>query len=401
MTQGEESRSSSPKGGSLGMDRQLEIYQAGARGEKPAIPVAPEELERRAAEVLAPEAFGYLAGGAGAEDTMRANREAFRRWRIVPRMLRDVSRRELGVELLGRPLPFPFLLAPIGVQGILHREGELAVARAAASLGVPLVLSTVSSKPLEEVAAAMGDAPRWFQLYWPRDPELAASFLARAEAAGFGAVVVTLDTSFLAWRERDIQAAYLPFLYADGLANYLTDPVFRAGLARPPEEDPREAVLRFAQLFANPSLTWEDLRFLRERTRLPILLKGILHPDDARRAADAGVDGVVVSNHGGRQVDGALAALDALPSVVEAVGDRLAVLFDSGVRRGADLFKALALGARAALLGRPYAYGLAVAGEEGVRTVLRNFLADYDLTLALAGCRSSAEVDRETLVRAG
>lgn len=418
MTRGDESRSASPKGGrgpegrdgapesapaggSLGMDRQLEIYQAGARGERPAIPVAAEELERRAAEVLSPEAFGYLAGGAGAEDTMRANREAFRRWRIVPRMLRDVSRRELGVELFGRRLPFPFLLAPIGVQGILHPEGELAVARAAASLGVPLVLSTVSSKPLEEVAAAMGDAPRWFQLYWPRDPELAASFLVRAEAAAFEAVVVTLDTSFLAWRERDIQAAYLPFLYADGLANYLTDPVFRAGLAGPPEEDPREAILRFAQLFSNPSLTWEDLRFLRERTRLPILLKGILHPDDARRAADAGADGVVVSNHGGRQVDGAVGALDALPGVVEAAGERLTVLFDSGVRRGADLFKALALGARAALLGRPYAYGLAVAGEEGVRTVLRNFLADYDLTLALAGCASSAGVGRETLVRAG
>lgn len=384
-----------------GMARQLEIYRAGAEGKKPEQPVACEELERRAREALSPEAFGYLAGGAGSEDTVRANREAFRRWRIVPRMLRDTAGRTTAIELFGREIPAPVLLAPLGVQGILHEEAELASARAAAAVGIPFVLSTVSSRPMEAVADAMGDSPRWFQLYWPRDPELAASFLGRAEAAGFEAVVVTLDTSFLAWRERDIQEAYLPFLYAEGLANYFSDPVFRRDLPVAPEEDPRPAILRFAELFSNPSLTWEDLGFLRDRTRLPVLLKGILHPDDARRAADAGVDGVIVSNHGGRQVDGAVASLEALPRVVEAVADELVVLFDSGIRRGADLFRAAALGARAVLLGRPYAYGLAVGGEKGVRVVLENFLADVDLTLALAGCRSFGEVGRENLFDGG
>lgn len=382
------------------MERQLEIYRAGAEGRKPEQPVAYEELERRAREALSPEAFGYLAGGAGSEDTMRANREAFRRWRIVPRMLRDTAERSTAVELFGRELPAPVLLAPLGVQGILHEEAELATARAAAAVGLPLVLSTLSSRPLEAVAETLRESPRWFQLYWPRDPELAASFLSRAEAAGFEAVVVTLDTSFLAWRERDIQQAYLPFLYAEGLGTYFTDPVFRRDLPVPPEEDPRPAILRFGELFSNPSLAWEDLGFLREHTRLPVLLKGILHPDDARRAAAEGADGVIVSNHGGRQVDGAVASLEALPGVVEAAGDELVVLFDSGVRRGADLFKAIALGARAVLLGRPYACGLAVGGEDGVRTVLENFLADVDLTLALAGCRSFEEVGPGNLVDA-
>lgn len=381
-----------------GMAWQLEIYQMGAKGEKPQVPVSYEELKRAAREVLSAEAYGYLAGGAGSEETMRANREAFRGWRIVPRMLRDTSGRDTSVELFGRRLAAPVLLAPLGVQGILHQEAELASARAAASLGVPVVLSTVSSRPLEAVAEAMGEAPRWFQLYWPRDPELAASFLGRAAEAGFEAIVVTLDTSFLAWRERDIREAYLPFLYAEGLSNYFSDPVFCRDLPVPPHEDPRPSILRFAGLFSHPSLTWEDLSFLRDHTELPVLLKGILHPDDARRAADHGVAGVIVSNHGGRQVDGAIASLDALPGIVEAVGDQLTVLCDSGIRRGADLFKAVALGARAVLLGRPYAYGLAVAGEEGVRSVLRNFLADTDLTLALAGCASFAEVGRESLV---
>jgi isopentenyl diphosphate isomerase/L-lactate dehydrogenase-like FMN-dependent dehydrogenase len=348
--------------------------------------------------VLRPEAYVYVAGGAGAEDTVRANREAFRRWRLVPRFLRDVSRRDLGVEVLGQHFPAPLLLAPIGVQSIFHPEAELAVARAARATGIPLVLSTVSSTPMEAVAEAMGEVPHWFQLYWPKSPDLAASFVTRAERAGYSALVVTLDTYLLGWRERDLQMAYLPFAHGEGLANFVTDPVFRAALPTPPEKDPRPAVPHFFEVVCNPALTWDDLAFLRRHTRLPILLKGILDPDDARRALDHGAAGVIVSNHGGRQLDGAVAALDALPRVVEAVAGRAVVLFDSGIRRAADVLKAVALGARAVLLGRPYCYGLAVGGEQGVRAVLQNLLADLELTLGLAGCASFAELGRSQLV---
>jgi isopentenyl diphosphate isomerase/L-lactate dehydrogenase-like FMN-dependent dehydrogenase len=329
---------------------------------------------------------------------MRANRAAFQRWRIVPRFLRDVSQRDLSVTLLGQRLPAPILLAPIGVQGMLHADAELAVARAARSLRVPQVLSTVSSKPLEAVSAAMGDVPHWFQLYWPKDPDLAVNLVSRAEKAGFSALVVTLDTYLLGWRERDLQLGWLPFIHGMGLANFLSDPVFRAALPVPPEKDPKPAVRHFIQVCTNPSLTWDDLPLLRKHTRLPIVLKGILHPDDARKALDHGVDGMIVSNHGGRQVDGAIAALDALPGVVEAVGGRSPVLFDSGIRRGADVFKALALGARSVLLGRPHCYGLAIAGENGVREVVRNLLADFELTMGLAGCASIQEIGPENIV---
>ena len=382
---------------SPGMQRQLQIYLGGLAGEKPAFPVAIEALEDQARAALRPEAAAYLFGGAGGEETLQANRAAFRRWQLVPRMLRGVGRRDLSVVLLGRRLPAPVLLAPIGVQRILHAEGELAVARAAAQVGLPFVLSTVSSYPLEAVADVMGAAPRWFQLYWGRDPELTLSLIHRAEAAGYEALVVTLDTTLLAWREQDLEHAYLPFLYGEGLANYFTDPVFRSRLDEPPEANPTGAILTFARIFSHPDLTWDDLAFLKENTRLPILLKGILHPEDARRAAEAGVAGVIVSNHGGRQLDGAIAALDALPAVVDAVGDRLLVLFDSGIRRAADVLKAKALGAQAVLLGRPYACGLAVGGEAGVRFVLENLLAELDLALGLVGCRNWKEVQPEIL----
>lgn len=384
----------------VGMQRQLQLYLAGLSGERPARPVSVEALREAARAATRPEAFDYLDGGAGAELTAEANRAAFARWRIVPRVLRGVAERDLSVTVLGRRLPVPFLLAPIGVQGILHPDGEEAVARAAGALDVPLVLSTVSSKPMEAVAAAHGEATRWFQLYWGKHPEVTASLLARAEAAGYAALVVTLDTTLLSWRERDVQHAYLPFLVGQGLANYFSDPAFRAALDEPPEENPTQAILFFAQIFSNPGLTWDDLAWLREHTRLPIVLKGILHVDDALRAADHGVDGLVVSNHGGRQMDGAVAALDALPGIAEAVAGRLAVLFDSGIRRGADVLKAMALGAEAVLLGRPYCYGLAAGGEDGVRDVLHNLAADIDLTLGLAGCRSFADVTAELVAPA-
>ncbi|HEX5385224.1 MAG TPA: alpha-hydroxy-acid oxidizing protein [Gemmatimonadales bacterium] len=379
---------------SFSVARQLEVYQRGS-----CVPVSCEALEARAREALTPQAFAYLSGGAGAEDTMRANLEAFRRWRIEPRVLRDLSGRDWRTPLLGTVLPAPVLLAPIGMQGIFHADAELATARAAASVRVPMILSSAASRPLEQVADAMADAPRWFQFYWSADAEVAASFLGRAERAGYSAIVVTVDCPILSWRERDLGLAYSPVVFGEGMANYLSDPVFRSRLARPPEEDIEPAVRRFVETFGNAALTWNDLPFLRRHTRLPIVLKGILRADDAARALDAGVDGLIVSNHGGRQVDGAVASLDALPRVAERVAGRVPVLLDSGIRRGADAFKALALGASAVLLGRPYAWGLAAAGEQGVREVLLNFLADLDLTFGLSGCASVAEVTRDFLRR--
>jgi lactate 2-monooxygenase len=376
---------------------QNEIYLAGMGDQRPDLPISISALETAAREAMTPESYGYVAGAAGSEGTARANLEAFRRWRIVPRHLRDISTRDLSTTVLGTTLPAPVLLAPVGVLGIVHPDAEEAVARAASALDVPFVLSTLSSKTMENVAKAAGDGPRWFQLYWPNQPELAASLVARAESAGYSAIVVTVDTFLLAWRPRDLQFAYLPFLKAEGMANYTSDPVFRADLERPPEEDPLPAILRWVTVFPHPTATWEGLSFIRERTRLPLLLKGIQHPDDARRAIDAGADGLVVSNHGGRQVDGAVASLDALPLVVEAVGGRVPIVFDSGIRTGADTVKALALGAAAVLLGRPYVWGLALAGEAGVRHVLRSHLADLELTMALAGLRSVDEIGPEVI----
>lgn len=386
---------------SLGLARQMGIYERGLAGQTPSQAVSVDELARAAKEKLKPEAYGYLAGGAGSEDTMRANRQGLARWRIVPRLLRDVAQRDLGVEIMGRRLPVPVMLAPVGVQSILHDDAERAVARAAAKLAIPLILSTVSSVTMEDVAAELGDTPRWFQLYWPRSDELAASFLHRAEQAGYSAVVVTLDTYLLAWRERDLQNAYLPFLRGEGLANYFSDPVFREAIGGSPTWHKVRAIEYFGEVFSDPSRTWDDLARLKQTTRLPLVVKGVLHPDDARRAVDCGAAGVIVSNHGGRQLDGAIASIDALPGIVDAVGDRATVLFDSGIRRGADVIKALALGARCVLLGRPYCYGLAVGGEQGVHDVLANLIADIDLTLGLAGCSSFSELSRANLVETG
>jgi isopentenyl diphosphate isomerase/L-lactate dehydrogenase-like FMN-dependent dehydrogenase len=381
-------------------DYYREIYARGLAGEKPGLPVALEELERRATETMEPRAAAYVGAGAGAEDTMRENVEAFRRWRIVPRMLRDVAKRDLATTVLGSELPAPVLLAPIGVHTIVHPEGELATARAAANLGVPLIVSTAAAHTLEEIAEAGGEAPRWYQLYWPNDPEIAESMVRRAETAGYGAIVVTLDTFIPGWKPRDLQEAWLPFLEGVGNANFLQDPVFRAQLERPPEEDLGAAIGHYLAIYVNPSLSWDDVARLREWTSLPVLVKGILHPDDAREARERGIDGVAVSNHGGRQVDGAIASLDALPPVAEAVGDELTVLLDSGVRSGADVLKALALGADAVLLGRPYLWGLALGGQDGVETVLRMLLADLDLTMALSGYTRPDELDRSALARA-
>jgi isopentenyl diphosphate isomerase/L-lactate dehydrogenase-like FMN-dependent dehydrogenase len=375
---------------------QNEIYLQGLSGSFPALPCEPGQLEELARERFDPEPFGYVAGSAGTESTARANRAAFDRWRIVPRFLRDVSGRDLSRDVLGTRFPAPVGLAPVGVQGIVHPEAELAVARAVADLGLPMVLSTVSSYTLEQVAAE-SDGPKWFQLYWPRDRQVAASLIARARAAGYAALVVTLDTFILAWRPRDLSRGYLPFLHRMGLANYEADPAFLAGLESSPDDDPGGSVLRWMSMFGDPAKTWEDLVWLREQWEGPILLKGVLHPDDARRAADAGVDGVIVSNHGGRQIDGEIASLEALPDIVEAVGDHMTVLFDSGIRTGSDVIKALALGARAVLVGRPYVYGLGLGGEDGVRHVLRSLLAELDLSMALSGCAALDDLGPQIL----
>jgi lactate 2-monooxygenase len=379
---------------------QYEIYAGGLAGQLPPQPLPAATLEERAREILSPEAFGYVAGGAGAELTMAANLRAFERWQILPRMLRDVSQRDLRTTVLGTAMPAPLMLAPVGVQSIVHPEGELAVGRAAAAQGLPFILSTAASHTIEDVAAATESthsASRWYQLYWPKDRDLAESFVARAGDAGYEAIVVTLDTWMLGWRPRDLQNAYLPFLKGEGVANYFSDPVFRSALERTPEEDPGPAIGHWAYQFANSTVTWEDLAWLREQTPLPIVLKGIVRADDARRALDAGVDGLIVSNHGGRQVDGSIGALDALPAVREAIGRDFPILFDSGIRTGADIFKALALGANAVCLGRPYVWGLAIDGQAGVEYVLRCLLAELDLTLALSGYPEIAQLGRGAL----
>lgn len=408
-----------------GLERQRRIYLQGVAGRRPRVPTDATLLEARAESAMSPEAFAYIAGGAGTGATMRANRAAFDRQRIVPRMLRDVERRDTTVELFGRTLPSPFLTAPIGVSEMVHKDADLAVGRAAAAAGVPMIFSNQASVAMEDVAAAMGDAPRWFQLYWSKSNDLVASFAERAEKAGCEAIVITLDTTMLGWRTRDLDLGYLPFLRGKGIAQYTSDPVFNRLVAEhaiepdvqveQPKPTPaavgvllqqkrkkvsREQVQRFIDVYTRPSLNWDDLSFLRERTRLPILLKGINHPDDARRAVDAGIDGLVVSNHGGRQVDGAVATLDALPGIAAEVAGRIPILLDSGIRSGADAFKALALGATAVCVGRPWVYGLALAGEEGVREVLSNFVADFDLTMGLAGVASIADIGPEALTTA-
>ncbi|MGB9279015.1 MAG: lactate 2-monooxygenase [Pseudonocardiaceae bacterium] len=379
-----------------------EIYLRGLIGQRPDLPITADGLEAAAREALPAEAFSYVAGGASTERTMAANREAFARWRIVPRMLRGVIERDLSTTVVGTVMTAPVLTAPIGALGLVHPDADLAVTRAAAALGMTSVLSTASSTTLEDVAAATPDAGRWFQLYWPRDLQLAESLVRRAETAGYQAIVVTVDTWSLGWRPRDLQLAHLPFLHAKGIANYLADPVFRARLDTPPEESAQAmqlAVRLWAEVFGNPALGWADLLLLREWTRLPILIKGICHPEDARAALDHGVDGLVVSNHGGRQVDGARAALDCLPDVLAAVDGRAPVLLDSGIRCGADVLIALALGAHAVLLGRPWVYGLGLAGQRGVAHVLSVLLGDLDLTLALAGYSRPSELGAHSVVR--
>ncbi|WP_372729140.1 alpha-hydroxy-acid oxidizing protein [Nocardioides sp.] len=418
---------------SKGREVQSRIYRRGVFGHRPVVPVEPTALEAAAERRMSPEAWSYVAGGAGQQQTVAANLAAFDKHRIVPRMLVDVEERDQSIELFGRRIPAPLLLAPIGVLEMAHPEAERAVAAAASTLGLPMVISTQGSVPMEETAAALGDSPKWYQLYWSKDDSVVDSFIARAEAIGAEALVVTLDTHVLGWRTHDLDVAHLPFARGQGIAQYTSDPAFRrlvearVAAGAPPEPTPRPtlsavkalvsmarhypgslrdnlrsplpraAVDTFLDVFSRSSLTWADLDYLRARTELPIVLKGIQDPRDAALAIEHGVDGIIVSNHGGRQVDGAIASLDALPAIVAEVDGRVPVLFDSGIRSGADAFKALALGARAVLVGRPWVYGLALAGADGVEAVLEHVWAELDLTMALSGVATIDEITRDLL----
>ena len=379
-------------------DWQFGIYLEGLGGKQPDLPMSYGELERRAEATLSPELWSYVAGGAGNEHTQDANVTAFTRWGLMPRMLAGAAERDLSIELFGARLPSPLVLAPVGVIALCADDahGDLATARAAAASGVPMVASTLMEDPLEDVAAALGETPGYFQLYPPNDRELTESFVRRAEQAGWSAIVVTLDTLTLGWRPRDLSIASFPQLKGLCLANYFTDPVFRSKLAAPPEEDVAAATGLWAMLFGNPTLSWDDLAWLRSLTELPLLLKGICSPDDVRQALDAGVDGIYCSNHGGRQANGGLPALDCLPDVVDAAAGA-PVIFDSGVRTGADVVKALAMGATAVGIGRPYAYGLAVGGQAGIEHVLRCLLAETDLTMAIDGYPTIADLSPAAL----
>ena len=379
-----------------GQARQGETYMRGLQGQMPDLPFAVADLERLAREKLSDEAWAYIAGGAGREATIEANRAALDARKIVPRMAIDCARRDLSVSLFGKALPTPFLTCPIGVMSLAHPEADLAVARGAGAVGAPMIISNQASYPMEQIADC-GDGPKWFQLYWGRSDELVASLVGRAKKAGCEAIVITLDTTILGWRCRDLDLAHLPFLKGLGIAQYVSDPYFRSLLAEPPEKNMLAAAALFTQIFSDPSLSWEKLKTIRKHTDLPVLLKGIQHPDDARLAVEHGFDGVVVSNHGGRQVDGAVGSFAQLDACAEHVAGRIPVLFDSGIRTGADAFKALAHGADAVCVGRPWVYGLAAQGQAGVEAVLKNLIAELDLTMALSGCASIADIRRATL----
>jgi lactate 2-monooxygenase len=371
---------------------QNEIYNAGLRGILPSFPVDFATLEKRAHEALGPSLTNYVAGGCGDEHTQDQNAAAFHHWGMVPRMMVDCTTRDLSIELFGHKYPTPLFMAPIGLNGEASqdRHGDIAAARASALTGVPFCASTLANDPLEDVKAACGDTPAWFQLYTPKNRELATSLIRRAEEAGYKAIVVTLDTWVTGWRPRDLNASNFPQLRGKVLQNYFTDPVFRSLLAKPPEEDPAAAIFTWAATFGQV-LTWDDMAWFKSVTKLPIVLKGICHPDDARRAVDSGADAVYCSNHGGRQANGGIATIDLLEDVVKAAGDT-PVLFDSGIRSGTDAVKALAMGARAVGVGRPYTYGLALGGAEGAAWVLRSILAEADLLMAVNGYPTLADV---------
>ena len=410
--------------------RQTEIFLGSLRGKNKTIPVSFDKLRTIAKKKMSKEAYAYIDGAAGREITKKSNRSDFNQWKIVPSMLNDVSTCNTEISLFGRHYPVPFLLAPIGVLDMAHPEADLAVAKASAAEDIPFIFSSQASVDMETCSSVMGNSPRWFQLYWSTSDDLVESFVRRAESCGCEAIVLTLDTTMLGWRPRDLDLNYLPFLRGRGIAQYTSDPVFRELMKtslgdadEPPKltwesikalikmaqnypggfwgnllsDDPRRAVKTFIECYSRPSLTWEDLSFLRSLTDLPILLKGILNANDARKAIERDMDGIIVSNHGGRQVDGAVSAIEVLPDIAEEINGDIPLLMDSGIRSGSDMFKAIALGADAVLLGRPYTYALAIAGKQGVQEIIQNYPADFELTMTLSGCKSVHEINANRL----
>ncbi|MCC3358124.1 alpha-hydroxy-acid oxidizing protein [Bacillus sp. REN16] len=358
-------------------------------------PISYEELEQEAKAKMSVGGFGYVRSGAGGEETLRKNQESFSKYSIVPRVLRDVSNIDTSINLFGKTYPYPFLLAPVGMLKLAHEEADLAVSRAAAAYKIPFVQSTVSSYSIEEVAEVSGNSPKWFQLYWSNNKDVSFNMVKRAEEAGYEAIVLTVDTVMMGWREEDMRNRFSPLKLGVGKANYEQDPVFLASLE---SQDHESIVQGILDNIHHPTLNWNHVAELKERTSLPILLKGILSPEDARLAVDNGIDGVIVSNHGGRQLDGVISAIDALPLIVEEVKGEVPVLFDSGIRRGSDIVKALALGADAVFIGRPFVYGLAVSGQSGVEKVIGNFIQDTKVSIALAGATNVGELSGIRLV---
>lgn len=395
------------------------------------------EWEKLAKSRLPEANFWYVAGSASLTRTNGANVDAFSRYRLKPKMLVNTTRRNTSIELFGKRYPSPLLIAPVGVQGIIHKDGEEATARAASDLKIPFIMSTAASRTIEQVAAAQGKGgDRWFQLYWPRpqDEAITVSMLNRARDSGYTALVVTVDTFSLGWRPSDLDTPYLPFIYGEGCQCGFSDPVFEkryqerlAEEAQMPLRDRLgqtwEALSRPGSIWGALKLAWysktikksqawlevlnsatyrewDHLKILKEHWKGPILIKGLQTVEDAHKAIDFGMDGIIISNHGGRQVDGAIASLDALASIAadeKVKQSGLTLLFDSGVRSGSDILKALALGAKAVLIGRPYVYGLAIAGEDGVKHVLRCLLADMDNTLGLIGKTDIKDLSRQDL----
>jgi len=411
-------------------DLQKDIYLSALRGRQPQTALSYDDLRLKAMQLLSKRAFDYIDGGAGSEVTLRANRASLDQYRIVPKMLCNVESRTTAIELFGHQIPSPIFTCPIGVLELAHRDADVAVAQACAQVGVPMMISSQASRSMEAITASLKTTPGIFQLYWSKSDALVESFVGRAERSGCSAIVVTLDTTMLGWRPRDLNHGFLPFLYGMGLSQYTSDPVFKSMVAdhvdmeipspkvnlslvralwqmsrRHPgstlqnfrNRSALKAVKKFIDIYANPALQWSDLERLRKMTSLPILLKGILDPNDAMRAISEGVDGIMVSNHGGRQVDGAVGSLHALNSVIQKVGSQVPVLFDSGIRCGADVFKAIALGAKAVGVGRPYVYALATGGTRGVVDYLRYLQADFEFTMALSGCKNVGEIGREFL----
>lgn len=412
-------------------ERIVKILSNGLAGIRPKVPLRLDQLEEEAQKYIPKGPFAYISGGAGRENIVNKNHQAFLKWAIIPRVLTDISEYDTSIELFGDKHSYPFILTPVGALDLANPVGESAVARAAAAEDITMGFSSVASTPMETVASFMGDSKRWYQLYWTDSDELNHSLIRRAEACGCSALLITIDTKVLGWRTTDLNLGYSAAETFSGVAQFISDPIFQDLLEKytPPATRPQltftllknifkicwkapggffnnlrslkaiKTINLVSSLFSKPSLSWNDIKELKKITKLPIIVKGILHTEDAKKAVEYGLDGIVVSNHGGRQLSSCITAIEALPPIVEAVGGKIPILMDSGIRGGADVFKAIALGANAVMVGRPYVYGLGIAGEDGVREVIQNIKAELDITMQLTGCTKVSEITRDILTK--